>query len=295
LLQILNYTVQHIAIHPAGEIQSQMEDSMSERATTGQVNTSAAEVYDLFFVPALFGAWAEPLCDAAGLKLGVTVLDVACGTGATTRVADRRVGTSGSVTGLDRNAGMLSVARTRAPEIRWLDGRAESLPFPAEEFDAVLCQFGLMFFDDRVAALTEMQRVLRPGGCLAVSVWDNVQNSPGYAGMIKLIDRLFGSEPAAALQTPFVLGEKSVLRDLATAAGLEQARITTRAGVARFASIQEWVRMDVRGWTLSDMIDDDQFKTLVSAAERELNEFVSPDGSVSFDAPAHFVTYTRPN
>ena len=154
---------------------------MSDKATAGQVSANAAEIYDEFFVPALFGAWAEPLCDAAGLVPEATVLDIACGTGATTRVAKARVGSGGSVTGLDRNAGMLAVARTRAPDIRWIDGRAEGLPFADQVFDAVLCQFGLMFFDDPSAALSEMRRVLRPDGRIAISVWDEVRNSPGYA------------------------------------------------------------------------------------------------------------------
>jgi len=266
---------------------------MSDNATTGQLCANAAEIYDEFFVPALFGPWAEPLCEAAGLVPGMDVLDVACGTGATTRVAKARVGSGGAVTGLDRNAGMLDVARRRAPDIRWVNGRAEELPFADQTFDAVLCQFGLMFFDDRIGAMKEMRRVVRPGGRIAVSVWDDVRNSAGYARMIELIDRLFGSEPAEALKAPFVLGEMSDLDEVVRAGGLEGAQIVTLPGTARFASIQDWVRTDVRGWTLSDMIDDDQFKNLVAAAQIEFGEFVSPGGAVAFPAPAHVVTWSR--
>lgn len=265
---------------------------MSNKATSGQVSASAAEIYDEFFVPALFGAWAEPLCDAAELVINGTVLDVACGTGATTRVAKARVGMGGAVTGLDRNAGMLAVARARAPDIQWMDGRAEELPFADQVFNTVLCQFGLMFFDDRTAALSEMRRVTRPGGRIAISVWDEAKNSAGYARMIELIDRLFGSEPAEALLAPFVLGNKSDLRDVLKVGGLDGAEIITLPGVARFASVEEWVKMDVRGWTLSDMIDDDQFRELVTAAKSELSELVSPGGAVAFAAPAHIVTWS---
>ncbi len=260
-----------------------------DAAEAGQVSASAAEIYDTFFVPALFREWAEPLCKAADLQPGDAVLDVACGTGSTTQVALRIVGSDGSVTGLDRNDGMLKVARSRAPDIEWQSGRAEKLPFPDATFDAVLCQFGLMFFDDRSQALREMARVIRPGGKVAVSVWDSAETSPGYARMIGLFDRLFGAIAAEALRAPFVLGQKATLRALLTDAGWDDAKIVTRQGTARFQSIRDWVQTDVRGWTLADMIDDEQFETLVEAAERELAEFADPDGKVAFAAPGHII------
>lgn len=265
---------------------------MNDDATAGQISASAAEIYDDFFVPALFGPWAGPLCEIAGLSPGARALDVACGTGATTRVAHDRVRPGGGATGLDRNAGMLAVARRKAPGIDWVEGRAENLPFADDSFDAALCQFGLMFFDDRAAALWEMRRVVRPGGRIAVSVWDDVRNSPGYAGMIALLERLFGPAPAEALRAPFVLGDAAALRGLAAESGAPDAKVVTREGVARFPSIRDWVATDVRGWTLADMIDDDQFAALVEAAEREFADFTGPDGRVAFAAPAHVLMMT---
>ena len=263
-------------------------------ADTGQVSASAAEIYDDFFVPALFGAWAGPLCEAAEVGAGHAVLDVACGTGATTRDAARRVGPQGHVVGLDLNEGMLDVARSRAPAIAWTQAPAEALPFADETFDRVLCQFGLMFFDDRSTALREMIRVLRPGGRLALSVWDDADTSPGYAAMIALIDNMFGSEAADALRAPFVLGDRQTLRGVLDGGGLAEADIQTVQGTARFASIREWVRLDVRGWTLSDYIDDAGFEALVAAAESRLQRFASEDGAVAFPAPAHLAVWQKP-
>ena len=258
----------------------------------GQVSGSAAEIYDAFFVPALFGPWARPLCLAAGLGPGQAVLDVACGSGSTTRVAAGEVHPGGNVTGLDRNDGMLAVARARAPDIAWQQGLAEALPFEEDAFDVVVCQFGLMFFDDREVALREMQRVVRPGGRIAVSVWDKADNSPGYAAMIDLIDRLFGKEAANALRAPFNLGEPESLHDVLEAAGMQDAVIETQDGVARFPSIDEWVRLDVRGWTLADMIDDAGFEKLVNAARTEMAGFARTDGTVEFAAPAHIAVWS---
>lgn len=262
-------------------------------ATAGQVSKSAADIYDEFFVPALFGEWAKPLCDAAGITRDSEVLDVACGTGATTREAARRLGSKGRIVGLDRNDGMLSVAKSRAPSIKWVAGRAEALPFAPLSFDCVLCQFGLMFFDDKTKALTDMARVLRPDGRIAVSVWDLVDNSPGYAGMIELVETMFGGEAADALRAPFSLGDKPTLLRLLDDGGLAKATVTTATGTARFASIREWVRMDVRGWTLAEFIDDAGFEALVVQAEKRFQRFSGKDGSVEFPAPAHIVVWTR--
>lgn len=262
-----------------------------DTATAGQVTKSAAEIYDEFFVPALFGEWAERLCDFADVAADSDVLDIACGTGATTREAARFTGPSGQIVGLDRNSGMLSVARKRSPAIEWIDGLAEALPFPPNSFDTILCQFGLMFFDDRDNALNEMRRVLRPGGKVALTVWDDVANSPGYAGMVELIETMFGRKPADALRAPFVLGDKQTLLSVLKGGGLGDASITTVSGTARFASIREWVRMDVRGWTLADLISDSEFEILVAAAEGRLGKFASEDGSVEFSAPAHIAVW----
>jgi SAM-dependent methyltransferase len=188
---------------------------------------------------------------------------------------------------------MLAVARRMAPGIAWRHGLAEALPFPDGAFDAVICQFGLMFFEDRGKALGEMWRALRPGGRLAVAVWDAAERSPGYAAMIGLLERLFGSRIADALRAPFVLGDPPAFRAAFGRAGIPEVAIETVIGAARFPSIESWVQTDVRGWTLADMIDEAQYQRLLGAAEQELKRYAEPDGTIAFAAPAHIATATK--
>ncbi|MGJ3237125.1 MAG: class I SAM-dependent methyltransferase [Anaerolineae bacterium] len=255
----------------------------------GQVNRSAAEVYDAFFVPALFQQWASRIADAADFQTGHDVLDVACGTGVLTRTVAERVGPTGEVIGLDNNEDMLTVAQRKAPHIRWQHGKAEALPFDDASFDVVVSQFGLMFFEDRAVAIQEMTRVLKPDGRLVVAVWDSLTNTPGYAAMVELLQRLFGHDIANGLRAPYVLGDTQQLRSLFNVPELVQVDILTQQGHARFPSIESWVHTDIKGWTLADQIDDTQYTQLLHEAKTTLSHFVGTDGEVIFSAPAHIV------
>lgn len=259
-------------------------------SNTGQVNASAAEVYEEFFLPALFQEWAPRVAAAANIRPGQSVLDVACGTGVLTREVAARVGPNGSVVGLDVNEGMLAVANREAPAIGWRLGTAEALPFENERFDAVVSQFGLMFFTDRRAALTEMMRVLRSGGHLAVAVWDTLDNTVGYAALGSLMQRLFGDQFTEAFGGPFVLGDPKVLASLFAEAGISNAQITTQTGTVRFPSIDAWLHTEIKGWILADQVTDAQFDRLLKESGEVLQPFVTSEGTVAFPSPAHIVT-----
>lgn len=258
-------------------------------AQAGQVIASAARTYEDFFVPALFGQWPDRILTASDLGPGDDVLDIGCGTGVLARAAARSLGANGSVTGVDVNNDMLTVASDTPEVVSWRCAPAEQLPFGDDSFDRVLSQFALMFFDDRPAAVAEMARVCRPGGSIAVATWADIERSPGYADMVRLLDRLFGPVAADALRAPFCIGEPDALI-AATRASLRDTAVVELEGVARFESIDAWVHTDVRGWTLAEMIDDDQYAELLAAARVELTDHVQPDGSVHFAAPALLLT-----
>lgn len=254
----------------------------------GQVSTSAAEVYERFFVPALFSQWTQVVLDVADVRAGQRVLDVGCGTGVLARAARTATGDSGDVTGVDPNDGMLVVARRTEPHITWCPGVAERLGFADQSFDRTVSQFALMFFSDPKAALVEMSRVTRPPGRIAIAVWDGLENNVGYARLSGLIDDLFGFDAAEALRAPFSLGEPSRLADIA-AAGLGAPEVTRHRGIARFASLEGWLHTEIRGWTLADTIDDDGFARLVEEAADRLADLMTKDG-VAFEVSALVVT-----
>jgi SAM-dependent methyltransferase len=250
-----------------------------------------AEVYDELFVPALFAQWGPRMAEAAAIELGQYVLDVGCGTGALACAAAERVGPKGRVVGLDPNEQMLAVARRKPTGVTWQLGRAESLPFEDASFDAVVSQFALMFFESKPTAIAEMLRVLRPGGRLAIAVWDTLDRVPGYLALTELLRELFGSDVADAMHVPFALGDQHRLLHLFVGAGAAGVEVKTQAGIVSFVSADAMISTErACVWTLGGLLDEQQFAKLRQRAPGVLQPFIRSDGSVQFDCPAHIVT-----
>lgn len=262
---------------------------------TLQAQIDAANAYETLMVPALFGEWASKVADAAEIRPGRRVLDVACGTGILAREVASRAGSVGAVVGLDPNPGMLEVAKRITPGLEWRQGVAESLPFPDKSFDAVVSQFGLMFFSDRRQAVREMLRVLASGGRLAVAVWDLLDNIPAYAAEVALLDRLAGRRAGDALRAPFVLGERRELDALFRDAGVAAVEVTTQQGAARFPSVRVMVEADLRGWlpVMGVVLPEEQVTRILDQAEHALRPYVAADGSAVFGTSAHIITGKR--
>lgn len=267
---------------------------MDELTTQAQID--GAKAYEGLLVPALFGEWASRVVDAATVEPGSTVLDIACGTGCLARELGLRVGHSGSVTGLDPNPGMLAVAGGQSSGIDWKLGTAESLPFGDRTFDAVLSQFGIMFFSDRSRALSEIQRVLVPGGRVAVAAWDELDSMPAYVAEVNLLERIAGEEAADALRAPFSMGDRAALEEHLQSAGLRNVEVSSQAGTARFPSVRSFLESDLRGWLpiMGVNLSEEMIDRIITEGEVELSDFVADDGGLEFTTQALIATGRKP-
>lgn len=257
-----------------------------------QDQIDAAEAYEDLMVAALFGEWTVRVADAARIQRGDRVLDLACGTGILARDATARVGDEGSVAGLDPAAGMLEVAKRLAPKVTWHQGIAEDLPFEDDSFDAVVSQFGIMFFQDRNRALQESMRVLAPGGRLVVAAWDAIEKNPGYADEVGLVERIAGRPAADGIRLPFSLGDRRAIQSLFDDAGVSNVSATTEAGTARFPSVRIMVEADLRGWlpVLGINLKEATIRAILQEAKQSLAQYVTETGEASFATSVHVVS-----
>jgi SAM-dependent methyltransferase len=212
-----------------------------------EITGTPGEFYEQHMVPAIVARWTPELVGVMGMRAGERVLDVACGTGIVTRQLTDRVGQSGRVVGLDVNASMLAAARAAAPNmpIEWLEGNVMSMPLPDTAFDVVVCQQGLQFFPDKLAALREMRRVLVPGGRLVLSVWRSLEHAPGFRVLEEALRRRIGA--AQATLPPFSLGDGQAIRSLVMNAGFREVRVRADVKLSRWQSAEHFVRSLVGG------------------------------------------------
>ena len=138
--------------------------------------------------------------------------------------------------------------------------------------------------------------MLKPGGRLAVAVWDSVENLPAFAAEVALLDRVAGSRAADALRAPFTLGDRKRLSSAFEEAGAAGVTIRTQQGVARFPSIRVLVEADLRGWLplMGVHLAEDTIVGILDEAEKALGPYATADGRVVFDAPAHIATVDKP-
>ena len=231
---------------------------------TFQITPEQAELYEERFVPALFAHWVDAVLDAAGVRAGQDVLDVACGTGLVARHAAERVGPTGRVTGLDLNPAMLAVASRLRPDLTWQQGDAAAMPFEGDSFDVVTCQSAAMFFPDVVGALREMWRVTRPGGAVAVQVFDSRKDQPAYGPWIAMVARHAGEDALQMLGTYWVHGDRALMRQRCATAGLRVIAVHDHERPASFPSVEAMVLTEVNATPLADRLSQAQLDAIIA-------------------------------
>lgn len=252
----------------------------------------AARGYERLFVPALFEQWTKHLAEGADITEGAQVLDIACGTGVLAREALSRTGPGGRVVGADPAPGMLAAANEIEPRIDWVLCGAEDLELGDETFDCVVSQFGMMFFQDRRKAADEMLRVLKPGGSLAIAVWNSVESNPAYSDIISVLQEQVGTAAADALRLPYSLGNTDEVTGVLDNSGFTAISVETKVEHARFPSSRHMVEAELRGWLpLFDIfLGDDEINDVLVESDKTLSRYASASGEAIFPTSAHIIT-----
>jgi ubiquinone/menaquinone biosynthesis C-methylase UbiE len=207
---------------------------------------SIPEIYDRYLVPLIFEAYARALAARLAQVNPTDVLETAAGTGVLTRALASRLPAQARIVATDLNQPMLDRAAARqSPDARiaWRQADALALPFGDQSFDAVACQFGVMFFPDKPQGYREARRVLRPGGHLLFDVWDKISENEFARVVTEALAQVFPDDPPRFMaRTPHGYHDLRQIRDELTAVGFGSISIetlveTSRAAVPRDVAI----------------------------------------------------------
>ena len=199
--------------------------------------------YEDYFVPLIFAPYARDLARRVASARPGRVLEIAAGTGAVTRVLRGLLPASTTIIATDLNPAMLDTARQicTAGTVEWQQADAMALPFEDASFDAVVCQFGAMFFPDKPKAYAEVRRVLRPGGTFFFNVWDRIEDNEFADVATVALALLCPDDPPRFMRrTPHGYHERAQIeRDLRAGGFTAAPRIETVTERSRAASARD--------------------------------------------------------
>jgi ubiquinone/menaquinone biosynthesis C-methylase UbiE len=260
-------------------------------ATPPQFTGCIADAYDRHLGPLLFDFSGRDMARRVEAELGgrplARVLEVACGTGISTEHLWRQLPSGTRIIATDLSPAMLEYAIDRRgglPGVSFQQAPADALPFDDAHFDALVCQFGIMFFEDKPSALAEFARVLRPGGLLAFSVWESHDKNPVVGLSHRTIASFFASDPPDFLKLPFSYHDTKTTSALVSDAGFEtvetwRVRDTVRSsdalGIARGFVMGNPTLIEIRERGSAD--SDEIIRTL---ADRIEAEFATGEGAL---------------
>jgi ubiquinone/menaquinone biosynthesis C-methylase UbiE len=213
--------------------------------------------YDRGLGPAIFEDYAADIAYRTAASAPIDVLETAAGTGIVTRKLRDSLALGAKLTATDLNAPMLDVAKTKfgaQEQVIFRPADAMALPFGDGAFDAIVCQFGLMFFPEKDRAHREARRTLRPGGRYLFSVWD----APSYNTFsrigLEVVERFFPDDPPQFLKTPFSCAEIDPIKESLLGAGFTDITISVRPRVKEVTDPTSFARGLVFGSPLFEQL-----------------------------------------
>jgi ubiquinone/menaquinone biosynthesis C-methylase UbiE len=271
---------------------------ISDRNT--RFDGSIPEMYDRYLGPLFFESYAADLADRVARQRPKKVLEIAAGTGIVSRRLIDVLPRGTALTITDLNAPMLEFARQKIgahghnPE--WRQADAQELPFPDESFDTVVCQFGVMFFPDKLRGLREFYRVLERGGTLILSVWDSFDRNPVQSIAHSTIGKFFETDPPDFYQVPCGMGDVREVRHLVEESGFKELEIETLHLTGSSESAQSAALGLIRGNPVINVIRERgaaDIEEITQALARALEERFGA-GPLQVPLQAHIAIAVKP-
>ena len=248
---------------------------------------SIPEIYERFLVPLIFDSYALDLARRLAETQPQDVLETAAGTGVLTRAIASRIPAQARIVATDLNQPMLDHARARQPQggsIEWRQADALALPFANQSFDVVACQFGVMFFPDKIQGYKEARRVLKPGGHFVFSVWDRISENEFADIVTAVLATLFPHDPPRFLaRTPHGYYNVEQIRQEANAAGFRNVSLDRVDGTSKASSPRDPAIGYCQGTPLRNEIEARDASRLEEATDKAAEALARRFGTGSIE------------
>jgi SAM-dependent methyltransferase len=260
---------------------------------------SIPRLYEKLLVPLIFQPYAVDIAARAQAARPSSLLEIAAGTGVVTRELARVLPREASIVATDLNQPMIDHAASigTARPVQWRQADAMKLPFPDASFDAVVCQFGAMFFPDRPAAFAETRRVLRPGGVFLFNVWDRIEANEFADRVTSELAKMFAADPPRFLaRTPHGYHDRDrIAGDVARGGFAGKAAIDTVAARSRADSPSGPATAYCQGTPLRNEIEARDASRLAEATELATRAIAREFGHGAVDGAiqAHVVSISK--
>jgi ubiquinone/menaquinone biosynthesis C-methylase UbiE len=260
---------------------------------------SIPELYDRYLVPLIFESYARDLAERVVRFRPQQVLETAAGTGVLTRALASRLPGHARIVATDLNQPMIDYAARRSlgdSRITWRQADALALPFEDQAFDVVACQFGVMFFPDKIKGYREAHRVLKSGGHFSFNVWDHIAANEFADVVTQALAKVFSQDPPLFMaRTPHGYHDGARIKEELGAAGFASISIETRDDTSKAASARDVAIAFCQGTPLRNEIEARDASRLEEATQAAADLLAQRFGSGPIEARirAHVITAVR--
>lgn len=240
--------------------------------------------YEQYLGPILFEPYALDIMQRLPKGSLNNVLEIACGTGRVTKHLLDAIGEKGKLVATDLNPDMIAIAKEKVADsrIEWQKADAQDLPFADNSFEAVICQYGVMFFPDKLKAFSETWRVLKPGGIFIFNAWDSLDANPGAQVIDNVLQEAFGEEaPNFLKEGPYSFYDQGQIRSLLKEASFKNIQLDLVKVSSNFTSITDLAKGFLQGSPLFAYLQEKEKEKREAVTEKIMEKMRSEFGEAS--------------